>query len=183
MSIVVAHEAVKLIRDLDEALPHIEGLSKRVTEFLRVHDYVENVGIFEVDSVVYFDPSCNGSMAQHAKVVANYGTADGRVLYDIALSFTQGATFATSIPLRDVVPAFIRGIDEATQKGVVPKEIHEGFSATPSQIVDGSTVPDVHSNSELSTCAVPPPGWYCTRVAGHDGPCAAWPQNTEVEKQ
>ena len=24
-------------------------------------------------------------------------------------------------------------------------------------------------------CNVPPPGWYCTRMAGHSGPCAAWP--------
>ena len=28
------------------------------------------------------------------------------------------------------------------------------------------------------SCTVPPPGWYCTRVAGHDGPCAAWPVPT-----
>lgn len=26
-----------------------------------------------------------------------------------------------------------------------------------------------------STCPVPPAGWYCTRQAGHDGPCAAHP--------
>lgn len=24
-------------------------------------------------------------------------------------------------------------------------------------------------------CQTPPPGWRCTRGAGHDGPCAAWP--------
>lgn len=24
-------------------------------------------------------------------------------------------------------------------------------------------------------CTVPPPGWYCTRAAGHEGPCAAHP--------
>ena len=24
-------------------------------------------------------------------------------------------------------------------------------------------------------CSVPPEGWYCTRPAGHDGPCAAHP--------
>lgn len=24
-------------------------------------------------------------------------------------------------------------------------------------------------------CAIPPLGWYCSRVPGHDGPCAAWP--------
>lgn len=26
-----------------------------------------------------------------------------------------------------------------------------------------------------TVCTVPPPGWYCTRVPGHDGPCAAHP--------
>jgi hypothetical protein len=25
------------------------------------------------------------------------------------------------------------------------------------------------------TCEVPPKGWYCTRTAGHAGPCAAVP--------
>lgn len=23
------------------------------------------------------------------------------------------------------------------------------------------------------TCDIPPPGWYCTRERGHEGPCAA----------
>jgi|SRR5581483_455793 len=30
-------------------------------------------------------------------------------------------------------------------------------------------------------CVVPPDGWYCTRKAGHDGPCAALPV-VDVEK-
>ncbi len=25
------------------------------------------------------------------------------------------------------------------------------------------------------SCQIPPPGWYCTRAEGHDGPCAALP--------
>lgn len=25
------------------------------------------------------------------------------------------------------------------------------------------------------TCSLAPDGWYCTREAGHIGPCAAWP--------
>jgi hypothetical protein len=25
----------------------------------------------------------------------------------------------------------------------------------------------------LSGCPIPPPGWFCTRGAGHEGPCAA----------
>ena len=31
---------------------------------------------------------------------------------------------------------------------------------------------------EKATCQIPPPGWYCTREAGHDGPCAALPNLT-----
>jgi hypothetical protein len=27
----------------------------------------------------------------------------------------------------------------------------------------------------MARCNVPPAGWYCTREAGHDGPCAAHP--------
>jgi hypothetical protein len=29
-------------------------------------------------------------------------------------------------------------------------------------------------------CDVPPPGWRCTRLKGHDGPCAAWPTEPEA---
>lgn len=28
-------------------------------------------------------------------------------------------------------------------------------------------------------CARPPKGWYCTRDAGHEGPCAAYPLSSE----
>lgn len=28
-------------------------------------------------------------------------------------------------------------------------------------------------------CPVPPPGWYCTRTPGHDGPCAAYPEASD----
>lgn len=28
-------------------------------------------------------------------------------------------------------------------------------------------------NKHVLTCNMPPSGWYCTRVKGHDGPCAA----------
>lgn len=26
-----------------------------------------------------------------------------------------------------------------------------------------------------AVCTLPPPGWYCTRERGHEGPCAAHP--------
>lgn len=31
-----------------------------------------------------------------------------------------------------------------------------------------------------AACAVPPTGWACTRTAGHDGPCAGVPANSNV---
>lgn len=34
----------------------------------------------------------------------------------------------------------------------------------------------------MPACTLPPPGWYCTRPAGHDGPCAAW-QNEPTHKE
>lgn len=27
-------------------------------------------------------------------------------------------------------------------------------------------------------CALPPKGWFCSRVPGHDGPCAALPTDS-----
>jgi hypothetical protein len=31
-------------------------------------------------------------------------------------------------------------------------------------------------------CTIPPSGWYCTRGAGHDGPCAAVPGTSPADK-
>lgn len=34
------------------------------------------------------------------------------------------------------------------------------------------------ANSEQNvSCDLPPEGWYCTREKGHEGPCAAYPEN------
>ena len=30
---------------------------------------------------------------------------------------------------------------------------------------------------QTRACTKPPPGWRCTRERGHEGPCAAWPDN------
>jgi len=32
---------------------------------------------------------------------------------------------------------------------------------------------DIDAAMSTQECALPPPGWRCTRAAGHDGPCAA----------
>lgn len=33
-----------------------------------------------------------------------------------------------------------------------------------------------------AVCEVPPEGWYCTRGADHEGPCAAWPNQPAQEQ-
>lgn len=32
--------------------------------------------------------------------------------------------------------------------------------------------------TSAQACDVPPPGWRCTRAKGHEGPCAAWPEES-----
>ena len=34
------------------------------------------------------------------------------------------------------------------------------------------------SQYDENECKVPPPGWRCSRPAGHDGPCAAYSVRT-----
>jgi hypothetical protein len=36
-----------------------------------------------------------------------------------------------------------------------------------------SLIRDVEKETTPNVCKVPPPGWSCSRVAGHEGPCAA----------
>jgi hypothetical protein len=33
---------------------------------------------------------------------------------------------------------------------------------------------------DTPACRLAPEGWFCTRVNGHEGPCAAWPYNYEL---
>jgi hypothetical protein len=39
----------------------------------------------------------------------------------------------------------------------------------------------VYQEAQPSECAIPPPGWRCTRPFGHSGPCAAIPDWREPE--
>lgn len=59
---------------------------------------------------------------------------------------------------------------------------HEGVC-----IPRGSAIPDAEgaemtseSRESFDACTLPPAGWYCTREAGHDGPCAAPPTQGEA---
>jgi hypothetical protein len=45
-----------------------------------------------------------------------------------------------------------------------------------------SILEEVERKATDTTCHVPPPGWWCTRTSGHDGPCAAhpWPDDPRL---
>lgn len=61
----------------------------------------------------------------------------------------------------------------STRKATQPSmrsPIPHPADSTPTMIFDFSP-----GNTPALPCEVPPPGWYCTRNAGHEGPCAAHP--------
>lgn len=51
------------------------------------------------------------------------------------------------------------------------------------QEVDGRYEFDDLSPCSCGVCQVPPAGWYCTRTAGHDGPCAARQDFSDARKR
>lgn len=55
------------------------------------------------------------------------------------------------------------------------RALHPGSAERPD--VRGSDLPEGVDRG----CDKPPPGWCCTRPAGHDGPCAAAPIDGDVE--
>ncbi|WP_242137010.1 hypothetical protein [Sphingomonas sp. TREG-RG-20F-R18-01] len=42
-------------------------------------------------------------------------------------------------------------------------------------IATSTALPLAHPAAQQGECQIPPTGWYCTRKAGHEGPCAAIP--------
>lgn len=74
----------------------------------------ENVGTFSNGDVVWFNPRFGDGQSVEALVVRNYGTADGKVLYNLALAFdTKGAFGETQYhedrPLKDVDSIYVSG--------------------------------------------------------------------------
>ena len=69
----------------------------------------------------------------------------GHAAFDLAFGYTSG------FPLRDILPFASRSL--------FPRR-----AAT----IDAADIQTI-------TCDVPPPGWWCSRDEGHDGPCAAHP--------
>jgi len=54
--------------------------------------------------------------------------------------------------------------------------VRQGFGHLPGcKLRAALDVMEVALSGPVEPCAVPPPGWSCSRGAGHDGPCAASP--------
>ena len=66
-----------------------------------------------------------------------------RALFDLAFGYVSG------FPIRDILPFALRSLCKRGSSILVAAEVRP------------------------ITCDVPPPGWWCSRDAGHDGPCAA----------
>ncbi|WP_193596085.1 hypothetical protein [Microbacterium sp. YJN-G] len=69
-----------------------------------------------------------------------------RAAFDLAFGYVSG------FPVRDIIPFAVRSL--------FPGRRHVYVTADEVQPI---------------TCEVPPPGWWCSRDGGHDGPCAAHP--------
>lgn len=111
-------KAISIINDLLASIrePSIPGeLMARITAFKREADIVEDVGSYERGQIVNFNPDARQFMNYRAKVMRAYGTANGKVFYDLALSFVDGhgvETFAETVPIRDVSPAYVHGLSQ-----------------------------------------------------------------------
>lgn len=60
----------------------------------------------------------------------------------------------------------------------IPGTCHEAqhLIAAARKVATGeTTLAQVIADMQSPECSLPPPGWKCTRKAGHDGPCAAVP--------
>lgn len=59
-------------------------------------------------------------------------------------------------------------------------DLHTALSGMPDTKTFGRSL---HSG-DIKTCQKPSKGWFCTREAGHEGPCAAhqiWDRSNEVD--
>lgn len=55
----------------------------------------------------------------------------------------------------------------------------QSVSFEPTNILRQRLNLDPHTRRASPACEVPPPGWLCTRAKGHEGPCAAWPEESQ----
>lgn len=67
-------------------------------------------------------------------------------------------------------------IAEGLEQHCIANEIRALKYTTPAASAPAQPTTDANE-----ICQVPPEGWYCTRKAGHDGPCAAHPHEADRE--
>lgn len=72
-------------------------------------------------------------------------------------------------------------IDEIVAEiAVIPVEWEGDLTAEEQSMIDRAWDRHVAAGPQ---CSIPPEGWFCTRGAGHDGPCAAHAQGTSGSAQ
>lgn len=82
-------------------------------------------------------------------------------------------------------PTLARALREVRRQQIDPKlgtngaTAYERFLYAELARLQAAVIADCESAGAApeapDTCTVPPPGWHCTRAAGHTGPCAAHP--------
>lgn len=102
-------------------------------------------------------------------------------LMEIGVAFTsdgrepEWAAYAAA----EAAPALPADWPECERLADVPAvdEALRGFSEDPTgdngTLVVRAVLEAMAAPAARPVCTVPPPGWYCTRERGHDGPCAA----------
>lgn len=115
---------VALLRQVRNIIPNVE-LQKQIDEAVEAHDVVENIGRHKVGAIVIFKPLANIPSSIRAKVVRNYSTANGKILYDLALEdHVEGElVFNEAAPLRAVDTLYLGEAvmteREATERNLV----------------------------------------------------------------
>lgn len=94
----------------------------------------------------------------------------------------EGSVLASEIPTVTLQSMLPKGhIEECGRSYFGPRELRYRLSAKGLALLEDAKR-TVEEDPEPQPCTVPPRGWRCTRGAGHDGPCAAWPITAETLK-
>lgn len=77
------------------------------------------------------------------------------------------------LPLRGTVVGPAEGRTDLFTVRIDGEKEFPNYQLHRAQLVAENDKPEYPTGDEV--CKVPPEGWRCTRKAGHDGPCAAFP--------
>ena len=91
------------------------------------------------------------------------------ILGDIARVLEKGASAAPADWSECERLADVPAVDEAL-RGFSDDPTGDNGTNVVCAVLEAMAAPAVRP-----VCTMPPPGWYCTRERGHDGPCAAHP--------